>query len=462
MKQKIKQEIGCIIPKQQSSTKALCQEMEDILRHFSEAGDANFRFLKLSEIKLPNNLSKKHPKKQINKLVKAFKKLGYSNPIIVTEQLVLISGYGRLLAAQELKMEKIPVIILNNITEAEADAIRLADNRIAEDSAWDLSVVGMEIEKLLNIGYELEEIGYEPMDYDKLLNNEKSDSTVHNEDKEDDSWLDKNIPPLVKSGDLYRLGDHFLFCGDALNENSYITVMQGETAQIVITDPPYNCKIKNFVCKTAHKEFEMASGEMTSEQFANFLLSAMKMLYKYSSDGSLHYLFIDWRGINILLNSGLNVYNELINILVWNKTVGGQGAFYRSQHELIPVFKKKGKHRNNIQLGKNGRYRTNVLDYPGIRATNPESLELLKLHPTVKSVPLIHDLLLDASLKNDIVLDCFGGSGSTLIAAERCKRRARLIEISPRYCDVIIYRWELETGKRAKFVKNFGGNENEQ
>ena len=144
-----------------------------------------------------------------------------------------------------------------------------------------------------------------------------------------------------------------------------------------------------------------------------------------------------------------------MNILVWNKGVGGQGALYRSQHELIPVFKKKGKHQNNIKLGKYGRYRTNILDYPGVRATNPASLELLKLHPTVKSVPLIHDLILDTSSQNDIVLDCFGGSGSTLIAAERCKRRARLIEIDPHYCDVIIYRWQKETGKTAKFVKNF-------
>ena len=199
----------------------------------------------------------------------------------------------------------------------------------------------------------------------------------------------------------------------------------------------------------------MASGEMSNEQFAGFLNTILKNLHKFSSDGSLHYIFIDWRNINTLLTEGHKTYSELLNILVWNKGVGGQGALYRSQHELIPVFKKKGKHQNNIKLGKYGRYRTNILDYPGVRATNPASLELLKLHPTIKSVPLIHGLLLDTSSQNDIVLDCFGGSGSTLIAAERCKRRARLIEIDPRYCDVIIWRWQKETGKTAKFVKNF-------
>lgn len=170
---------------------------------------------------------------------------------------------------------------------------------------------------------------------------------------------------------------------------------------------------------------------------------------------------MDFNGLNTLLNEGKKIYSELKNIAVWNKGVGGMGAFYRSQHEMVPIFKNgKAKHQNHIQLGKNGRYRTNIWDYSGIRVTNPGSLDLLRLHPTVKPVAMLHDILLDASSKNDVVLDCFGGSGSTLIAAERCKRRARLIEISPRYCDVIIYRWKQETGKTAKLVKNYKELEN--
>ena len=350
---------------------------------------------------------------------------------------------------------KTPAVVLSNITETDADAIRLLDNRLAEDSEWDFSVLKSEIDKLLKLDFELEDVGFEPLDYDKLLYEEQEEKTTHEKEQDDASWLDANIPAIVKSGDLYRLGDHFVYCGDSLCEQSYEIVMQGETAQIVVTDPPYNCKINGFVCNTRHKEFAMASGEMSNEQFAGFLNTILKNLHNFSSDGSLHYIFIDWRGINTLLTEGLKTYSELLNILVWNKGIGGQGALYRSQHKLIPVFKKKGKHQNNIKLGKYGRYRTNILDYPGVRATNPASLELLKLHPTVKSVPLIHDLILDTSSQNDIVLDCFGGSGSTLIAAERCKRRARLIEIDPHYCDVIIYRWQKETGKTAKFVKNF-------
>ena len=436
-------------------TKSAKAQMNEILRHYSDDGSRNFKMIKIDEVVIPENLSKKHPKKQIKKLVRAIIKLGYANPIIITDDMVLISGYGRILAAQELGMTEIPAVVLSNVTETDANALRLLDNRLAEDSEWNFSVLKSEIEKLLKLDFELEDVGFEPLDYDKLLYEEQEEKTTHEKEQDDASWLDANIPAIVKSGDLYRLGDHFVYCEDSLCEQSYEIVMQGETAQIVVTDPPYNCKINGFVCNTRHKEFAMASGEMSNEQFAGFLNTILKNLHNFSSDGSLHYIFIDWRGINTLLTEGLKTYSELLNILVWNKGVGGQGALYRSQHELIPVFKKKGKHQNNIKLGKYGRYRTNILDYPGVRATNPASLELLKLHPTVKSVPLIHDLILDTSSQNDIVLDCFGGSGSTLIAAERCKRRARLIEIDPHYCDVIIYRWQKETGKTAKFVKNF-------
>ena len=439
------------IPKAKSAK----AQMNEILRHYSDDGSRNFKMIKIDEVVIPENLSKKHPKKQIKKLVRAIIKFGYANPIIITDDMVLISGYGRILAAQELGMTEIPAVVLSNVTETDANALRLLDNRLAEDSEWDFSVLKSEIEKLLKLDFELEDVGFEPLDYDKLLYEEQEEKTTHEKEQDDASWLDANIPAIIKSGDLYRLGDHFVYCGDSLCEQSYEIVMQGETAQIVVTDPPYNCKIKGFVCNTNHKEFAMASGEMSNEQFAGFLNTILKNLHNFSSDGSLHYIFIDWRGINTLLTEGHKTYSELLNILVWNKGVGGQGALYRSQHELIPVFKKKGKHQNNIKLGKYGRYRTNILDYPGVRATNPASLELLKLHPTVKSVPLIHDLILDTSSQNDIVLDCFGGSGSTLIAAERCKRRARLIEIDPHYCDVIIYRWQKETGKTAKFVKNF-------
>lgn len=440
--------------------------IENALRHFKKVvlegkhPSSNLQMIDIVLIIASNKSLRKHSKKQLQKIINAIKKFGFTNPILVDKQLKIIAGELRLLAAKKLGLRQIPVIILEDLTDQEAEAIRILDNRIAEDGEWNFGNLKEEVEKLMKFDITFEDLGFDTVDYDEIfLINDSDENKIHNSDKEDESWLDANIPPKVKFGDLWRLGDHFVYCGDSLLAKSFEIIMQGELAQIVITDPPYNCKINGHVCglgKTKHNEFAMASGEMTDAEFAEFISKFMQNLIKFSIDGSLHYLFMDWAGLNILLTQGKKHYTELKNIAVWNKLIGGMGALYRSQHEMIPIFKNgKAKHQNHIQLGKNGRYRTNVWDYPGIRATNPSSLELLKLHPTVKSVPMLHDILLDASSKNDIVLDCLGGSGSTLLAAERCKRRARLIEISPRYVDVTIYRWEKETGKTAKLIKNF-------
>ena len=440
--------------------------IENALRHFKKVvlegkhPSSNLQMIDIALIIASNKSLRKHYQKQLQKIINAIKKFGFTNPILVDKQLRIIAGELRLLAAKKLGLRQIPVIILEDLTPEEADAIRILDNRIAEDGEWNFGNLKEEVEKLMKFDITFEDLGFDTVDYDEIfLIKDSDESKVHNSDKEDESWLDANIPPKVKFGDLWRLGDHFVYCGDSLLAKSFEIIMQGELAQIVITDPPYNCKINGHVCglgKTKHDEFAMASGEMTETEFAEFISKFMQNLIKFSIDGTLHYLFMDWAGLNTLLTQGKKHYTELKNIAVWCKGIGGMGAFLRSSHEMIPIFKNgKAKHQNHIQLGKNGRYRTNVWDYPGIRATNPSSLELLKLHPTVKSVPMLHDILLDASSKNDIVLDCFGGSGSRLLAAERCKRRARLIEISPRYVDVTIYRWEKETGKTAKLIKNF-------
>ena len=444
----------------------------EILRHYVEAATGKLKLNNLSmvdvkSLKSSEKKSQKHSKKQLAKIKQAIKKVGYTAPVIIKEDGEIIAGELRLLAAQELKLEKIPAITLDNLTEKEADAIRIMDNRIAQDSVWDFQILNKELTKLFEYDFKFEDFGFDTIEYDQIfIETDLNEKQVHNSEKESATWLEANIPKVVKEQDLWRLGDHFILCGDSLNEKSYQALMQDELAQIILCDPPYNCKINGHVCglgKIKHEEFKMASGEMTNAEFAQFIAKFMQNLIKFSQKGSLHYLFMDWKGINTLLTEGLKQYNELINLAVWNKKVGGMGAFYRSQHELIAILKNgKEKHQNHIQLGKNGRYRTNVWDYSGIRATSGADVELLNLHPTVKPIAMLHDVLLDASSKNDIVLDCFGGSGSTLLAAERCKRRARLIEINPRYVDVTIWRWEKETGKKAKLIKNTRGENNEQ
>ena len=234
--------------------------------------------------------------------------------------------------------------------------------------------------------------------------------------------------------------------------------MGEEQAQVIFSDPPYNVKISGITKQPQHTEFAQASGEMTNDEFISFLKTAFELEAKYSVEGSIHYQCMDWRHLYEILSAGRSVYTSLLNICIWDKGNGGMGSLYRSQHEFVFVFKKgNASHINNIELGVHGRYRTNVWKYPGMHASNPQSKILAKLHPTVKPTSMIMDALLDCSANNAIVLDAFGGSGSTLIAAERTNRRARIIELEPKYCDVILYRWEKLTGKKAKLLTQDGG-----
>ena len=274
-------------------------------------------------------------------------------------------------------------------------------------------------------------------------------------DPEDEFPIEETGPAVAQPGDLWQLGKHRVLCGNSLQENSYKTLMRGKRAAIIVSDPPYNVRIDGNVCGNGsiqHREFQMASGEMSGAEFVAFLSTALRLFAKYSASGSIHYLTIDWRHMKELLAAGGEAYDSLLNLCVWVKDNGGMGSFYRSQHELIFVFKNgKGPHRNNVQLGKFGRYRTNVWEYPGISTMSKQGDEgnLLALHPTVKPVQMIADAILDASARGEIVLDGFLGSGSTLLAAERVGRICYGIEIDPLYVDVAIRRWQRYTGDQA-------------
>ena len=308
------------------------------------------------------------------------------------------------------------------------------------------------VQNLLNLDqdFDLTDTALETAEIDLILHEDASA-----QDKID-ALPQENIPKRVKTGQVWQLGEHLIACADALLKTSYERLLGQEKASIVASDSPFNLNILD-ICgngKTKHKNFAMGGGEMSSEQFTNFLKTVFKNVSAFSTDGSLQYWFMDWRHCKEIITAGESVFSQLKNIAVWNKLSGGMGSLYRSQHELVFIYKNgTASHTNNIELGVHGRYRTNVWDYPGIFINNHVNKENIKLHPTVKPVGLLADILLDASKRGDIVLDPFGGSGSTLLAAERTGRKARLLEIEPHYCDVTIYRWEKMTKQKAKLLK---------
>jgi DNA modification methylase len=397
----------------------------------------------------PNN-PRKHSKAQVRLIAESIEAFGFTNPILVDEDNVILAGHGRYQAALMLGLDEVPTIRRADLSPAQKTAYVIADNRIAEQSDWDETLLSRELEALAVHGdLDLTLTGFSMPEIDFKL----QDLAEVDPDADDEDIPDAPAVPLAKPGDLWLLGPHRILCGDALDPASYGKVMQGGLAQMVITDPPYNVPIEGHVSgrgKTKHGEFAMASGEMTETAFRGFLSTALGHAAAHSVEGSIHYVFMDWRHIDILLAVGKAIYSVLKNICVWAKDNGGLGALYRSRHELVAVFKLGGApHINNVNLGGNGRYRTNVWNYRGVNTLRKGRAEELAMHPTVKPARMIADAIRDCSHQGGLVLDPFGGSGSTLVAAERTGRVARLIELEPKYVDVAILRWQRMTGQKA-------------
>lgn len=417
----------------------------------------------LGELKANPKNAKTHSKKQVHQIAQSIKVLGFNNPVLIEADGTIIAGHGRVEAAKELGFESVPTICLAHMTPEQVRAYIIADNRLAEKSGWDNEILKIELDFLMNLdselGFDATITGFEIPDIDLIVNPEAIEETKAEKDLEEDFFNSVvDIPQQVKKGELWKLGEHLVYCGDALREESYAALLDENLAEIAFVDYPYNVKIQGNVTKQKHhKEFVQGSGEMSEAVFTDFLKTAMDLQIKYSKNGSIHFGCMDWRHNTEIMNAANASGFELKNLCIWDKGTGGMGSLYRSQHELIFVLKNgTAPHINNVELGVHGRYRTNIWKYKGMHASNPESKILAKLHPTVKPVAMIMDALLDCSSPGGIVLDSFGGSGSTLIAAERTKRKARIIEIEPKYCDVILYRWEKFTGKKAELIENKG------
>lgn len=395
-----------------------------------------------------------HKGKQIQQIVNSISEFNFINPILIDENNIILAGHGRLLAAQKLQMEKVPAIKLLHLSNAQKKAYRIADNKLTENGAWDYDLLKLEFSELekLELDFSLDITGFDIADIDVILDTDLTDKEVKIDEKANAVPFVPENEIVSKEGDIWLLSKHKIICGNSLEKETYDKLFKGKKANMIFTDPPYNVKVDGHICgngKVKHKEFAMASGEMNSEEFLNFLTANFNLLKAFSTDGSLHYICMDWRHIKEIIDAGTEIYNEFKNLCVWNKDNGGMGSLYRSKHELVFVFKSGTRsHKNNVELGSHGRYRTNVWDYPGVNSFGGNKKEL-EFHPTVKPVEMVKDAILDVTDRSQIILDSFLGSGTTLIAAEKCGRICYGIELEPLYIDTTIRRWQEIAGKSA-------------
>ena len=386
-----------------------------------------------------------HSKKQVRQIADSIETFGFTNPVLIDAENRILAGHGRVAAAALLGMVTVPCLRFEQMSEAEKRAYVLADNKLAMNAGWDEDLLAEELGALLempDLTFDISVTGFSIAEIDNLIDAAEPEEPG---DPADDI-LPGEAPRRCHVGDLWQLGAHRLVCGNALDDATVSLLMNGESARMVFSDPPYNVPIDGHVGnsgKTQHREFAMASGEMSASEFIAFLAAAFQNMADHSIDGAIHYLCMDWRHIAEIQAAGKEVYSELKNLIVWVKDNGGLGTFYRSRHELIFAFKVgTAPHINSFELGQHGRYRTNIWEYKGVNTMRAGRMDELALHPTVKPVQMIADAIRDASGRGDIVLDLFGGSGSTLIAAEKTGRRGYLMELDPIYCDRILERWE--------------------
>lgn len=397
-----------------------------------------------------------HKKRQLAALCKSVMAFGFNIPIAVDSNDMVVAGHARLEAALKLQLDRVPVISLAHLTSEQVKAYTIADNRLCDMSSWDEEILALQLKDLsvVDLNFDIEAIGFTVGEIDLKI--ESLDGPAQLVDLADEPVPEEDFV-VTQLGDLWQLGEHRVYCGDATQATSYQTLLYGQQAAMVFTDPPYNVRIKGFVGgkgKVKHDEFAMASGEMSQNQFTEFLRSTFSHLKQHSALAAIHYLCMDWRHMGEMLSASAGLYHELKNLCVWAKDRAGMGSFYRSQHELVFVFQASpGKYRNNVELGRNGRHRSNVWQYPSIlNQRKGEEGDLLALHPTVKPIRLVADAILDASARTDIVLDPFLGSGTTLMACQRTGRTCYGLELDPKYVDTIIRRWQHDTGQDAVLV----------
>ncbi len=399
--------------------------------------------------------ARRHGASQIEKLKQSILSFGNVNPILIDRKGTIICGHGRYQAATALGLKRVPTITLDHLNPAQVRKLRIADNRLAELSQWDERLLGEELFSLDADGFDVSDIGFDDAELDRIF----GEFQVGDGCREDDVAADSvqavraGEPAVTQRGDIWQLGPHRLACADSREAAAMQALLGGDLADLIITDPPYNIRIQGFASgkgKARHKNFAMAAGEMSEREFRKFLRDVLVVAKAAARPGALIYSFMDWRHIEDLIAVGREELEELVHLCVWVKQSGGMGTLYRSQHELVAVFKARaGSAINNVQLGRFGRNRTNVWHYDRPTGLTVTGRDELALHPTVKPARMIADAIQDACPRNGIVLDMFAGSGTVFISCEMTGRRARGIEIDPGYVDACVRRWQEYTGNAA-------------
>ena len=407
-------------------------------------------YVPLEDLRMHSREIRKLDPAHVREVANAISTLGFCAPVLIGKDNSVIDGVVRVEAARQLGLGHAPCVRIEHLSETEQRVLRLAVNRLGEKGEWNLEELKFEFEELIVTDAPIEASGFELDEIDHIVLGD-----VHNAVEEGPLSPEAGAIAVTRIGDVFDLGPHRIVCGSATEPETLRRLTEGDVpARLVLTDEPYNVPIAGHVTGGKHREFAMASGEMTDAEFLAFNEAWIAAVRPYLCDGGVFGTFIDWRGYPTVNSAAVKLGLKPLNLIVWTKTNAGMGSLYRSQHELLPLFKNgSAPHVNNVELGKRGRWRSNVWTYPGASSLGSDARRGLEDHPTVKPTAMIEDALLDLSDRGDIVIDPFLGSGSTLMAAHKTGRVCRGVELDPLYVDVIVRRFEAATGLGATLVE---------
>jgi DNA modification methylase len=400
---------------------------------------------------LPGN-PRRYPARQLTALTRFLKRFGFLRPVLINADDEVVVGAAEWKAACSCGMGSIPTIRVDQMSKADQRAYRLLEARLPELGEWDSDLLRIELEFLSDFDTELVDIGWTTPEYDVVM----IDPDAPPEDPADAlKEPEAGAIAVSRRGDLWLCDTHRVLCGDALVREDYARLLGGERAQYAFTDPSYNVpKAGHVTGGVGVREFATAHGEMNQPEFTGFLQSAFRCMAEFTAPGAILAVCQDWRHLREILDAGYAVFDRLVNLAVWAKSSPGMGSLYRSQHELVLIWHRdKAPAVNNVEVGKRGRSRSNLWSYPGAAGFGRDRDADLAPHSIPKPVAMVADAIKDCSDLNGIVLDPFGGSGTTMIAAAKTKRRGYLIEIDPLYVDTIVRRWEDFSGKKARHAE---------